>query len=709
MKRIFIAVIAAILCIATFVGCNPPTGPVETTTTPEPDVTTPNPETTTTPSVTTPPELDIPVIPNEWGNYDTITVARALEICEAAGEEAGEERYYIIATVSAVTDPAYGEMTVEDDTGSIYVYGAYSADGSKRYSELEDKPFKGDIVLLHCTLNNYKGTNQVKNARIIDFVHIEQKVDESEYTDMSIADARGAEIGAKIKLDGVVACITYANGKIPSGVILVDDTQSIYVYDGDIAGRAKVGNTVTVLGSKAYWVLDSEQSNAEKFGYRGCCQLENVKLVSIDESVKDFDKSWIPETTVKEIMDTPVTENITTAIYKVNALIEKREGTGFTNYYILDLDGKTGTYTYTQCNGSDFTWLDKFDGKICTVYLTALNAKSTASDCFFRFIPVAVIDENFTFDVADTAEYAVKYFGLTQFRKSYTGDPAAELITSVSSELLGFSGAALTYSSSNEDVVYFTNDGGKTVLHCGNSGKATVTVKGSHGGREYSATVEITVQSNETYDTVSVADAIAAAVGEEVILRGIVGPSVVNRSAFYFFDNTGMISVMVDAGVFDEIEVGHEIVIKGVRGEHKDAGRTHAGQIYIKDATVLANYYGEHDYSEKAQFITDKDLKYICDLNANEYHSTELYVVKATVTFIEDAYYTSFKVSDGDVELKIYCSGAGQYSFLKPYSGQEVTIEIAPCNWNNKSYYAGCVLAVRTADGKVINTLNFND
>ena len=68
--------------------------------------------------------------------------------------------------------------------------------------------------------------------------------------------------GAKVKVDGVVAQITYANGKIPSGVILVDDTGSIYVYDGNIAGRAKVGNTVTVLGAKTWWILEDETNNA---------------------------------------------------------------------------------------------------------------------------------------------------------------------------------------------------------------------------------------------------------------------------------------------------------------------------------------------------------------------------------------------------------------------------------------------------------------
>ena len=92
------------------------------------------------------------------------------------------------------------------------------------------------------------------------------------------------------------------------------------------------------------------------------------------------------EYTIKEIMETPLSENMTTNIFKVNALVKKVPGNGFVNYYFNDIDGVTGSYTYTACNGSDFAWLDEFDGKICTVYLSPMNAKSTTSGCIYRFM-----------------------------------------------------------------------------------------------------------------------------------------------------------------------------------------------------------------------------------------------------------------------------------------------------------------------------------
>ncbi len=713
VKHLLPVLLCALLCLGTMVACTGETDPAGTDTTTDTvteDGTTP--ETDPATEGESDGETDASTEGETEGEtdaqYNVITIAEALELCGEPGNLT-EERYYIRGTIVSVSNPQYGAMTIQDETGSIAVYGTYSADGSIGYADMEEKPYKGDIVLLHCTLQNYNGTKEVKNARLISFEHVEVEVDEKDYTDMSVADAREAEVGQKIKVDGVVARITYANGPKPMGVYLVDGTQSIYIYDGDLAGRVKIGDTITVLGTKAYWILDTEQNNADKFGYKGCCQLEDVTVLSVEDTQADFDKSWIPASTVKDILDTPVTENITATIYKVNALVSKQDGQGFVNYYFYDLDGKTGAYTYTQCNGSDFAWLDEFDGKICTVYLSPLNAKSTSSDCYFRFIPVAVVDEGFTFDKADAPAHAVDYYGIPQFNTTYTGDPAAEMVTSVSSTLLGFEGATLSYASSDEAVIKFESADGKVIFHCVGTGKATVTVTGKLGNATYSDKVEIEVTVNDSYDTLTVQGAIQSEVGETVVIKGIVGPSVVNKSGFYLFDETGMIAVIVkNADTFNEIEIGHEIVITGVRDCYKDEGKTHAGQTCLTQVEVLANYYGNHEYPTE-NFITDKTLADIYNLNNNEDHTTEVYVVKATVNFVETNYYTTLNLTDGDTKLNLYCSSGSQYSFLKQFAGQEVTLEIAPCNWNNKSYYVGCVLAVYTEDGKVLNTLNFNN
>ena len=646
----------------------------------------------------------------EW-QYDFITIEEALVLCGEEGNKT-KDRYYIKATIKTVTNPQFGAMVITDETGEIAVYGTYSADGKIGYSQFAEKPYKGDEVVLYCILQNYNGTKEVQNARLIDFTRAVVDEDETAYTEMSIAAAREAEVDTKVKVDGVVAAITYADGMKPNGVYLVDETQSIYVFDGDLAGRVRVGNKVTILASKTYWVLEKEQANAAKFGYKGCNQLENATLVSNDNGNNAYDKSWIEETTVKAMLETPVTEDVTTTIYKVNALVKKVPGSGFVNYYFFDIDGETGTYTYTQCSGGDFEWIDKYDNKICTVYLAAHNAKSSATACAFRFVPIEIVDESYTFDLANAAKFAVDYYAFDQFESVYYADPNKEMVTSVSSELLGFTGATVSYSSSDTEVVYFEEVEGKTMMHCKTNGTVTVTITASYGSYDaYVKTVSVQVLNPDQIATVTVADAIAADVDETVLVRGFVGPSIVNKNGFYLFGADGsMIAVLVkDVAEFKGLQIGHEVILEGRRERHvKDkTQQTYAGQACLMEGDVIINLYGETEYST-AKFV-EKTVAEYCALDKAVDYSTSVFVVEATVSVIETSYYTAWEVKDGNTKITLYCSGAGQYKFLQKYAGQKVTMEIAACNWNDKGYWAGCVLAVRLEDGtKEYNTLNFD-
>jgi len=712
-KTLLALVLAFIVCMTAACSGGEATPTPTPTTTPTTVPTTaptdaPTTAPTQTPAPTAEPTAEPTTAPAE--EIKVITIAEALELCGEPGNIT-EERYYIRGTVEKMINAAYGNMVVADETGSITVYGTYSADGSLKYSELTDKAFQGDEVLLHCILQNYNGTKEVKNARLIEFKKAEVVIDESKYTDMSIAEIREVAADTNVKVDGVVAAITYANGHVPNGVMLIDNTQSIYVFDANLAQQVSVGNTVTIVGTKAYWILEKEVASAEKFGYKGCCQITDVTLVSNDNKTTDFDKSWMTESTVKAIVEAPVTENVTTIVYKVNALVKKVEGTGFTNYYFFDLDGETGSYTYTQCNGSDFTWLDQYDGKICTVYLTALNAKSSNSGCIFRLYPVAVIDEGFTFDTADTAKHAVQYYGIGQFADFYSGNPATELVTSVSSELLGFTGATLSYSSDNTKVASFDETEGKLVFNCLSTGTANITVTGSYNGVTYSETITVTVEvaTADAYDYVNVAGAIAAEKNTEVTVKGIVGPSLVNKTGFYLIDETGVIAVQVDEATMATVEIGNEVIVKGTRDVKTKGGADYFGQSNLYNSVVLTNLYGNHEYST-ATFDNTITLADFYNLDPKVDYSTKVYVLKATIGFAGTAYSSNYELTDGNgTKVTLYCSGAKQYAFLEQFNGQEVTLEIAPCNWNDKKYYRGCILAVYTENGKVINSLNFDN
>ena len=675
------------------------------------EITTTVPQETTTTTTTTPdPDPDPEPDHDDWAElYDIITVAEAIEIAEGASSVT-EAIYYVRGTILTISNVQYGEMTISDGTGEILVYNTKGADQSTYFPNLEDAPVKGDEVLLLCSLLNYNGTPEVKQAYLIDFKAADKgEIDVSSYTEMTVAEAREASLGTKIKVSGVVARITYATGMKPSGVYLVDGTNSIYVYDGDIAGQVKIGNKITVLGEKDMWILETETNNAQTFGYKGCCQISSASLYENDKATNEIDFSWCEELTVKEILETPVTENVTTTIYKTTALVKKVPGSGFVNYYFFDLDGETGAYTYTQCNGSDFAWLDEFDGKICTVYLSPMNAKSTATECYFRFLPVAVIDEGFTFDLSKTPEFVIEYHAINQFLSEYTGNPLKELPTSISSELLGFENATLSYESDNESVVYFTTENpGAVVLNCAGSGTANVTITATYGEYTHSETITIKVSASDSIDADKVIDAINAENNTTITILGIVGPSLVNQTGFYLIDETGSIPVRVNADAFEGLAIGQKIVVTGTRTITKDGG----GQICIDSAEIVANYYGKVDYSTES-FIKDMNIEEIKAIADSPEATTKVFVVTALVqkTSKQQGSYTNVTFNVGGVLL--YTSSAKQYSWLESFFAEgeteaTLTIELALCDWNAKGL-KGCVLAVYTDDGKICNELNFTN
>ena len=119
--------------------------------------------------------------------------------------------------------------------------------------------------------------------------------------------------------------------------------------------------------------------------------------------------------------------------------------------------------------------------------------------------------------------------------------------TSIDNDLVGVKGATLSYSSSNEEAAYFSSESGATVFHVDptHPGKVTITITGSYGDYEnYVGSVQIEVFDPETVG-ISVQEAIEAEADPTttLLVRGIVGPSLVNQYGFYLIDESGVIAV----------------------------------------------------------------------------------------------------------------------------------------------------------------------
>ena len=720
-NRKFLSLFLSVLSCATLVSCgegNNTSAPSNTG-----NVTTPS--TPSTPSApSSKPSTDENNSSKNEDEKKIYTIAELIAMMPSDGS-ATTERYYVRATIKSIDDAGFGAMTIEDSTGTLSVYGTYSSDGVKRYSELDEKPVKGDTVLLYGTIQNYKNkTPEIKSGWIIEFTKGTPSWSEDDYTEMTIGEAREASVDSLVKVTGVVSRITFASGMKPNGFIIVGDNSSIYVYDNQIATAVAIGNKITLLAKKTMFIASKEASSAKKFGYKGACQLIDGHLLSNDEATNDLDLSFAQEKTVKEVIETSPSDNITSLIYHSNALIKRvqKEGQNFVNYYIDDLDGKTGSYVYTACDGKDFAWMDQYDGKICSVYYTALNAKSTSTGVLFRFLPIKIEDNNnYQFDKAEAPKFAVEYYGLEQFDTVYSADPEKEMLTSVTSDLLNFGTATLSYSSNNTALAYFeTGEDGKVIFHInsGTEGTATITVTGHlDGQKDFSKTMDIKITKPvDVSSAVNVKAAIDASKGTELLVKGVIGPSLVNKNGFYLIDETGSLAVVMNStDEFNGLQIGQTVYIKGKRdlfASVRNGGTPSYFESCMTGCQIVKNEFGNVDYST-ASFIKGKTLADLKALPvADNSHTAEVYVITAGLKFVSTKNYSNAYLKDGDSEMRLYCTNAaGQYQWIKSYvdDTKTYTMEVAVCNWNNKNYYTACLLSITDSNGnKVMNTLNFN-
>ena len=99
-----------------------------------------------------------------------ITIEQALVIAGSKAHNTYSEKYYVRGTIDNIASTTYGNLTITDGTDSLYVYGTYNSDGSKRYDAMDTKPAVGDEVILYGIIGQYNGTLQMKNGWFVDAV-----------------------------------------------------------------------------------------------------------------------------------------------------------------------------------------------------------------------------------------------------------------------------------------------------------------------------------------------------------------------------------------------------------------------------------------------------------------------------------------------------------------------------------------------------------
>ena len=80
------------------------------------------------------------------------------------------DKYIIKGVITNIAKVQYGNLTIKGEDGQeLYIYGIYSADGSTKFGDMAAHPEVGDTIIIWGVLGQYNGTNQMKNAWLLDW------------------------------------------------------------------------------------------------------------------------------------------------------------------------------------------------------------------------------------------------------------------------------------------------------------------------------------------------------------------------------------------------------------------------------------------------------------------------------------------------------------------------------------------------------------
>ena len=155
--------------------------------------------------------------------YPCISITEAMLIAEECVDGPSSEKYYIVATVLEIVSASNGRMYISDGTCSLYVYKS-SCDGE---SFISSGIAEGDVILIHGTLRNYKGTLEIDQGTIL--AHYDPETETPPRPDQGgNGDSEGGNTGSGSVGDGSDVVVPNPDDPITSDPYVDVDEDKFY-------------------------------------------------------------------------------------------------------------------------------------------------------------------------------------------------------------------------------------------------------------------------------------------------------------------------------------------------------------------------------------------------------------------------------------------------------------------------------------------------
>ncbi|MBO8465787.1 MAG: BACON domain-containing protein [Bacteroidetes bacterium] len=197
------------------------------------------------------------------GEIEEVTIEEFLAKSE------GETYYKLTGTVTSIKDDSWGNLTIEDETGNVYVYGVAKDEASvgsgPSFSGLGVEV--GDILTIAGKRASYNGSPQVGDAYYISHEKGQggDEPDPGEIEEVTVEEflAKPVDAGVYYRLTGTITDLyntAYGNFH------LVDETGDVLVYGLTAEKQSSNDQSFSTLGLKEGDIVTIEGTRAEHNG-----------------------------------------------------------------------------------------------------------------------------------------------------------------------------------------------------------------------------------------------------------------------------------------------------------------------------------------------------------------------------------------------------------------------------------------------------------
>ncbi len=546
------------------------------------------------------------------------------------------------------------------------------------------------LVLTACPSSSSTSESSVTTSLPPSSVSISSS--EQPLVETPIGEIRSLEAGTEVVVTGIVAQHLWSGQATPYkvGFWLVDQTGAIYVYGDNLSNYVEIGNRVSVRGNKFYYIPTTDQGAAVTMNYQGTQQLTTPTLISNDNGNHPIPtEAIIDDVTIAQIRDYPIDTDITGNLYRLKGRVRVVPSSGYTNYYIDDMNRIDTLALYTTSNGKDYMWLDAYDGQVRDMLVAIINAKPQTN--LWRLAPVAVYDEYVPSELEE-AEYAAKR-ALSDFGDEYKVD--VNFSIPVADPLL--EGVTRSYTSTDTDKIAITLQGDEYQVSVITEvlGSLTIEVVASYGEAFAEDSKIVTIAYLPEFGGSTIAEARELPDASEVTLQAIIGRFVYKSGTdvpmgAFVIDPTGSILIYNNAAFMPSLSdaaIGNKIAFTGtlthyVSNVEVADSLSYTGDFQIMDITLINNDYGQHPIPSEG--IASSTIATIAQTPPSNNISGTIFLVEGIIKKVETQYYTTYYVHDAandEISLNVYSQKQGsEFAWLDDNLDIPVTLYLGVQN-----------------------------